>query len=296
MISNLDVSVIISTYSKRRLDDVRKCVTSLKNQTVKPMEIILVLDPVDDLVSFYEREMDDTIITAKSNGFGLSNARNKGIEVSSGDILAFIDDDAWADEKWLENLLKNFEGEEVWVVGGKIVPVFDKRRPKWLAEELDWIVGCTYRGIPEKRAEVRNPIGANMAFRREVFEVAGGFRAEVGRYGKKLLGSEETELCLRLKKVKPDAKIVYDPSALVYHRVPESRTKLSYALRRAYYEGYSKAILSRNYDLYTEFDYLRFLTKKVLERITKPKQYPEVLGILSVTLCVGLGNALGKIK
>jgi GT2 family glycosyltransferase len=63
--------------------------------------------------------------------------------------------------------------------------------------------------------------------------------------GEKLLGSEETEFCLRLKKLKPDAKIVFDPSAVVYHRVPKNRCSLGYALKRAYYEGYSKAILSR---------------------------------------------------
>ena len=87
---------------------------------------------------------------------------------------------------------------------GRIVPVFDRKRPRWLAEELDWIVGCTYKGMPETKAVVRNPIGANMAFRREVFDVAGKFRSEVGRYGKKLLGSEETELCMRLKKIKAE--------------------------------------------------------------------------------------------
>jgi len=290
------VSVIVSTYTKDRHSDVLQCLNSLFNQTRKPSEIILVLDPVDDLIEFYSGVVPDGVKIVASSGFGLSNARNTGIENSSGDFIAFIDDDAWADERWLENLLKNFGEEKVWVAGGKIVPVFDKGRPRWLAEELNWIVGCTYRGMPEKRAEVRNPIGANMAFRREVFEVAGKFRTEVGRYGKKLLGSEEAELCLRLKKLRPDAKIIYDPSAVVYHRAPESRAKLRYALKRAYYEGYSKAILGGEHELGEEKDYLNYLLIVAVPRKIKKMQILQALAILMTIFAVGLGNFVVKLR
>ncbi len=288
------ISVVISTYTEERLEDVKRCIRSLKNQTKKPDEIILVLDPIEDLIEFYSREIGNDVKIVKSDGFGLSNARNKGIKVAKGNIIAFIDDDAWADERWLENLLKNFENDKVWVVGGKIVPVFDEKRPKWLAEELDWIVGCTYKGMPIKRSEIRNPIGANMAFRREVFDVCGKFKTEIGRYGKKLIGGEETELCLRLKRLKPNVKIIYDPSAIVYHRVPKSRTKITYALRRAYYEGYSKAILSKEYELSTEIDYLKSLLKSTMSKVLNPNKLPEVLCTIFVILFTALGNVHGR--
>jgi len=280
----------VSTYTKERYSDVLRCLESLLYQSKKPEEVILVLDPVDDLIEFYSGVVPDKVKIVVSSGFGLSNARNTGIENARGDVIAFIDDDAWADERWLENLLKNFEDENVWVAGGKIVPVFDEGRPKWLPEELDWIVGCTYKGMPEGRAEVRNPIGANMAFRREVFEVVGMFRTEIGRYGRKLLGSEEMELCLRLKKLKPEVKVAYDPSAVVYHRVPGSRTRLKYALRRAYYEGYSKAILGKEYRLSTEKRYLVFLLKSVAKKFTNLAELPEAFGIFLTIISVALGT------
>lgn len=286
----MKVSVIVSTYTKDRRSDVLRCLNSLFNQTRKPDEVILVLDPVDDLIEFYSDLVPDEVRIAASSDFGLSNARNTGIDNARGNVIAFIDDDAWADERWMENLLKNFEDENVWVAGGRIIPVFDGGRPRWLSEELDWIVGCTYKGMPEERVEVRNPIGANMAFRREVFEVGGKFRREMGRYGKKLLGSEEAELCLRLKRMNPDVKIIYDPSAIVYHRVPESRAKLSYALRRAYYEGFSKAILSREHELSTEKSYLGFLFRSLPR-----KKLTEVLGILIVVFFVALGSIHGHL-
>jgi GT2 family glycosyltransferase len=287
------VSVIVSTYTKERYEEVRKCVESLKNQSVQPDEILLVLDPVDELIEFYKRKMDVKVV--RSKGFGLSEARNKGVEEAKGDIIAFIDDDAWADKRWVENLLKNFEEEEVWIAGGKVIPVFDKKRPKWLAEELDWIVGCTYKGMPELKSEIRNPIGANMAFRREVFEVVGFFREEIGRYGKKLLGSEETELCLRLKRIRPDVKIIYDPSAIVYHRVPENRVKLSYALKRAYYEGYSKVILSRQYKLETEKSYTVILLKELFRKMTIGR-FLECVGILLALFLTLLGWSWGRLN
>ena len=286
---------MISTYTKDRWRDVLRCVESLRNQTFKPHEVILVLDPIDELVEFYKDLLSDYIKVVKSEGFGLSKARNKGILESEGDIIAFIDDDAWADRFWLKRVIKNYLDENVYCVGGKIVPVFENGRPKWLSEELDWIVGCTYKGLPEKKSEVRNPIGANMSFRREAFKIAGLFKEEVGRFGKKLLSGEEAEFAMRLKKVMPNAKIIYDPSAIVYHRVPKNRTKIRYALKRAFYEGYSKAILAKEYSLNVESSYLKFLMYTLINKILKLK-FIEVFGIISVVAFVGLGNLIGRIR
>ncbi len=291
----MKVSVVISTYTKERCEDVSRCINSLLNQTVKPDEIILVLDPVKDLIEFYREYVPSEVKIVESSGFGLSNARNAGVMNARGDVIAFIDDDAWADRHWLERLIENYRDEKVWCVGGKIVPVFDGKRPKWLPEELDWIVGCSYRGMPETKSEVRNPIGANMSFRRRAFEVAGLFRTEVGRYGKKLLSGEEAEFAMRLKKMMPDAKIIYDPSAVVYHRVSKSRMKLRYAMRRAYYEGYSKAILAREYPLGVEYKYLSFLIRSTINKLLKLKLF-ELIGIIIVVACVMAGNVVGKIS
>jgi len=288
----MKTSVIISTYTIERFSDVIKCLNSIENQTQKPHEILLVLDPVDSLVEFYKENVKNAKIVVSEN-FGLSSARNRGIMESRGDIIAFIDDDAWAERDWIERMARNFEDENVFGVGGKIIPVFDSKRPRWLAEELDWIVGCTYKGM--KEGEIRNPIGANMAFRREAFEMAGFFRTEVGRYGKKLLGSEETEFCLRLKKSKPDAKIIFDPSAIVYHRVPKNRCRLGYALKRAYYEGYTKAILSREFDLGVEKEYMKGLIRSFLSNSLRFK-LSKSLGIAIVVFSVAIGFISSKIS
>jgi len=228
-----------------------------------------------------------------SEGFGLSNARNAGIKNSKGEVIAFIDDDAWADKYWLERISKNYDKSDVYGVGGKIIPVFS-RKPSWLSEELYWIVGCTYKGFANERVEIRNPIGANMSFRREAFEIAGLFKAEIGRYGKRLLGAEEMEFSIRLKKLKPEVKIVYDPSAIVYHEISLQRVRLKYALRRAYYEGFTKSRFDKDY-LKEEYKYLLQLFKSIPRKALKLR-FLELAGIVLVVGSVAFGNFIGKVK
>jgi len=93
-------SVIISTYTRERVNDVKRCIESLYNQTLKPYEVILVLDPDDELVKFYKKELSDLDVKiVKSDKYGLSSARNKGVEVAESDFIAFIDDDAYIYQK-----------------------------------------------------------------------------------------------------------------------------------------------------------------------------------------------------
>jgi hypothetical protein len=99
--------------------------------------------------------------------------------------------------------------------------------------------------MPETHAPVRNLIGCNMAFRKEAFAAAGGFR--IGRVGALSIGQEndETEFCIRLRAARPEAELWYEPAAAVRHRVPPNRATLTYFTRRCFSEGLSKAKLAR---------------------------------------------------
>jgi hypothetical protein len=86
-----------------------------------------------------------------------------------------------------------------------------------------------------------------MSFRREVFDLVGGFRSGIGRTAGKLpLGCEETEFCIRLRQKSPGALLVMEHRAMVYHFVPEKRCRFSYYLSRCYAEGLSKALVTAN--------------------------------------------------
>jgi glycosyltransferase involved in cell wall biosynthesis len=295
-----DVSVVISVFSIDRAKYVMECIDSVKKQSVIPKEIIVVLDPKKDLEDFYREKFVDVKIVVSSD-FGLSFARNVGVISSQHEIIAFIDDDAVADEKWLEMLIRNFDDSSVIGVGGRIQPLWDSGFPAWLPEELYWIIGCSYRGLPKAKAVIRNPIGANMAFRRPIIKEAGYFNTNVGRIGKKLLGHDDTELGIRVTEKFSGSKIVYEPEAIVYHHVPKTRSTLRYLIRRSFAEGFSKAYLSRNVSgdkspLDTEKQYLKMLILSVPSKFFKFKlgtSFVQLSTMLVSTLMVFLGYVKG---
>jgi len=286
---NNTVSVVISTYAIDRHGLVSKCIASLKEQTLPAHEILLVLEPDEKLLPHYQSEDAKGVKIVISGERGLSSARNAGVANSNGAIIAFIDDDAIAEEEWLENLMRDFDDPTVIGVGGAIIPMWEGNRPKWFPEELDWTVGCTYKGLPSVKAMVQNPLGCNMAFRRSAFERAGQFDTRVGRLGKVLLGSEEAEFARRLLSLSPKSRILHDPSLVVHHRVPGSRTTLSHVLLRSFYEGVSKSILQRsssfNTPLSVERYYLRdLLVVSIPERLRRINHLTSILQLSSILL------------
>ena len=283
----VSVTVIISTYTTKRLNDVVRCISSLENQTFPPTEVILVLDPNEKLMEFYKSRIPPNIGIVMSDEVGLSNARNTGVKNAQGTIVAFIDDDATADEEWLEKLIQNYEDPNVMGVGGLTRAVWKGERPRWFPEELDWIVGCSYKGLPKRASTIRNPLGCNMSFRKTVFERVGYFRSDIGRFGTELLANEETELSIRIHKKIPNSKIVYEPSALVYHNVDRSRENLKYVWARSFYEGVSKALVSsnsaRNSTLYTEDLYLKYLLGVAIpSRLSHAYRFENICQLLTL--------------
>ena len=299
----VSVSVVVSTFTTERLHDVARCISSLKKQTFPPDEVILVLDPCEKLVEFYKSRVPADVRVVVSDDVGLSHARNAGVKNARGEIVAFIDDDARAEKKWLENMIRNYEDPQVMGVGGFIAAVWEGKRPSWFPEELDWIVGCSYKGLPKRRSTIRNPIGCNMSFRKIVFENVGYFRSDIGRLGKKLLANEETELSIRVLRKIPNSKIIYEPSALVYHRVSEGRGRLKYVWTRSFYEGVSKALITFKSNplttLSTEDTYLRYLLEVAipsrLRRIYRFRNICQLLTLLLSMFAVFTGFLSGKL-
>ncbi len=175
---------------------------------------------------------------------GLSGARNAGISAATGEIVAFLDDDAAADPDWLERLVPVFGDAAVVSAGGSLSPDWLEPRPGWFPREFDWVIGCSYTGMPTVVADVRNAIGANMAFRREALESVDGFHSGIGRDRGLPMGCEETEVSIRLRQQRPGARIVYEPAAHVRHLVSPGRGTWNYFFTRCWAEGRSKALLT----------------------------------------------------
>jgi GT2 family glycosyltransferase len=235
------VSVVVCAHDDARFEWLTLAVESVASQRPAPHEVVVVIDHNSSLLERARARFSRARVVPNAEARGLSGARNTGIRNATGDVIAFLDDDAEARPGWLAGLVAAYDRPSVLGVGGSILPRWEVPAPSWFPDEYLWVVGCGYRGLPVRSAEVRNLIGCNMSFRRSVFEAVGGFRQSVGRGRGLPLGCEETELCIRAAGAIPGGTIVYDPVATVDHRVPASRGRISYFLVRCYSEGISKA-------------------------------------------------------
>jgi GT2 family glycosyltransferase len=265
------VSVVVCAYTTRRWDDLQASIESVRAQP-EADEVVLVVDHAPELLALARARWDDVVIVENAQRRGLSGARNTGVLEASGDVVAFLDDDAVAEPDWVRLLVEPFVDLDVVGVGGRAEPVWPAGGRRFYSDELLWVVGCSYAGLPEGDADVRNVLGCTMAFRRWDLVQAGGFDLDTGRVGRIPLGCEETQLCIRLRQDDPDARIVLRPAALVQHRVTPDRVTWSYLLRRGFFEGVSKAALSRELgredSLSTESHYLsRTLPGAVLREL-----------------------------
>ncbi|WP_055479729.1 glycosyltransferase family 2 protein [Sphaerimonospora mesophila] len=245
------ISVVICAYTEDRWDDIRAAVESVRAQRRQPYELILVVDHNPALHLRMKREYADAIVLENAHERGLSGGKNTGTEAATGDVVAFLDDDAVADPEWLAAFEADFADPAVVGVGGLTRPLWaGGGRPRWFPEEFDWTVGCTYRGMPVERAPIRNVMGGNAAFRREVVGAVGGFSTHIGRSvrggGSRPLGCEETEFCIRLTQRRPGSVLLFEPGAAIGHRVSAERARFAYFRSRCYAEGLSKAMVTRS--------------------------------------------------
>ncbi len=288
-------SVVVCAYTFDRLALTSTCVRAVLAQPERP-EVIVVTDHNDELGDELRRRFPGVTVIPNAQRRGLGGARNTGTGAASADLVAFVDDDAEPGPSWLAGLGTGFEDPLVVGVGGDAEPVWEGSSPAWFPDEYLWVVGCSYRGMA-RDGSVRNPLGCNMAFRRQVLVAVGGFDQMLGRIGNVPFGLEETELCVRLIKADPSARIVMVPGAAVRHHVPPGRQRPSYFLQRSFYEGVGKAQLSdlaSSAALSSERSYaLRVLPGAVLREIGGAIRLDQPLARLSTAAAIigGLGAA-----
>jgi GT2 family glycosyltransferase len=303
----LTISVVICAYTEERWQDLEAALDSLQHQTLQPEEILLVIDHHFGLYAHARDCFPSIRVIENREKRGLSGARNTGIAAAQGGVIAFLDEDAIAEQDWIERLHDGYADPMVMGVGGAIDALWQDARPSWFPEEFDWVVGCTYPGLPLDPAPVRNLIGCNMSFRREVFEAIGGFYSELGRIGALPLGCEETEFCIRTRQHWLSGVLLYEPRARVQHKVPTKRSRWLYFRRRCYAEGLSKAqvtgLVGSRDGLASERSYtMRTLPKGVLKGVRDSLRQRKLDGlsraaaILAGLVITTFGYLVGRIS
>jgi len=306
------VSIIVCTHNLDNYQNLIQTIESLLKQTYREIEIVIVVDGNHDLFQkVLPIYIDRSNIKILENEFSLGafGAGNVGVKVATGDIIAFIDDDAVADTKWLENLVKIYKERNAISVGGKVLPIWLSKQPDSFPEELYWLVGVTHSDFRSGLiSEVRNSYGVNMSFKKDVFDKIGYFNAKLGfaKGGASYLQGAEPEFALRMKQ-RFGKGVLYNPEAIVYHKIPASKTRFGKLIRRAFYQGYSKALMKRFGSLpgtlTTEKSYLRDLLFNYIPRhidgVFSSHCWREIkrLNLVgSVIISVGIGFLYGYAK
>ena len=241
------VSVIVCAYTLDRWSLILESLTSVARQELQPIEVILCIDHneilfdkcVAELPSFLKDAPWHVRVIQNRFETRLGGARTSASEVATGEILAFLDDDASASASWLRCLTMAYMDQNVVAVGGAPIAAYETARPKWIPYECNWIFGCAYRGLPEQRAPIDHMIGANMSVRREALLSWGGFHSD---------NHDDMDLSHRAVHAYGARAVLYEPSATVSHFVPKERLTWHYFWRRCFFVNKGKVRAFRDMD------------------------------------------------
>jgi glycosyltransferase involved in cell wall biosynthesis len=231
----VNISIILCTYN--RSQSLAKALDSVA-ASVLPSSItweVLVIDnnsndQTRDVVEDFRRRYPGRFRYLLETQQGKSFALNTGIRQVQSDVLAFVDDDAIVEPTWLQNLTAPLLGGEWAGSGGRILPDGAFSPPRWFApdERSMLAVLALFDLGPAAGQLTEPPFGTNMAYRKEIFEKYGGIRTDLGPCPGSEIRSEDTEFGRRL--LKAGELLRYEPSAVVYHEVPQHRLTKKYFL------------------------------------------------------------------
>lgn len=169
---------------------------------------------------------------------GLAHARNTGWKEARTPLVAFLDDDAEAECRWLSSAVRCFESLSpvpAWV-GGPVVLNWHGKRPVWMNLEMEEALGALDWGEAERWLEPHERlVGCNSCFHCDALQHVGGFDAGLGRMNDLLLSGEETQLQRRLES--RGYRLYYHPYVSMKHHVAPERLEPEYFYRRFFWGG-----------------------------------------------------------
>lgn len=310
---NPKISVVVTLYSLDQISYFEDCLAGLRNQSYENVEFCILPESEEVIGRVTEicAKIDDDriVIHPLESVSGLSEARNKGAERATGDIVAFLDVDAVPTPRWAEFIADPYERYDLFAVGGKAVPIWEERnkRPSWIPPEFDWLVGSNHNEFATEGEFVRNTYGCNISFRRDVFLELGGYDTDLGKSHGFNLQGEEPSLGIQLQ-LEYDTAVYYQPNALINHAVDTEQQQVRWLLERAFLQGVSKEVIDSKFrtsdtPLEEEDDYLKFVLltafpRHLTQSVTRdsPEKLLTAVMILMYTFCVGTGFLYSKIR
>lgn len=227
-----DVTAILTTHTAERWPHLERAAESLQGTGVDVLGVFE--DPT--LAERFD-ETYGAVIVSESIA-GLADARNIGGEAANGDYYAFLDDDIVVLNGWARAMRDAFDAGAI-AAGGPAYPDWPDGRPGFLPERFDWLVGCG--PYYDRQREVRNTYGCNLAVAADAFHAVGGFDTALGKRGD--LRQGEDAMLGRALQQRFGEGVTYRPDMAVRHTVFEDQVQIDHLLRRAYWQGRSKALM-----------------------------------------------------
>ena len=263
------VSAVICSYNRARF--VVKAVESIFGQGYDSSQLeVIVVDnnstdnTVELLEAFKTSHPQLNFSYYVEHQQGVAFTRNRCAREAQGEIIAYLDDDSEAQPNWLNTIVPFFDAHpDVYSVGGLITPRFLTGIPDWYSRYFNGLVGSFDQGPAVKQLTgERYPCGANMAFRKEVFEKVGYFNTLLGRSGKGLLANEEKDIYKRI--LAAGYKVYYLPTMSVLHAVEANKFDKNYVHRhsmgigggeRLRLKGQNKALFIKLLEYFAKWGY-----------------------------------------
>ena len=239
---SLTFSIGIQTYNRSEyLGRTLGSLLGLVGSTEAEYEIVVVdnncTDNTSEIVNSLMPKFNGRLRFVSEEKQGLSYCRNRIIQESSAEIIAYIDDDVKVDPQWLVALTKAYSRwSDAAAVGGKSYLIFEHQRPTWLGRaEAEKLSELDLGDKPILLGKDQSLFGLNMSFKREIVQKVGWHRTDLDRIGKRLISGGEVDFINRIKSA--GEKGYYDPDILVGHYVPKERMSKTWFLERIFWEG-----------------------------------------------------------
>ena len=301
------VSVVICGYTLDRTEVLIAAIDSVLAQTYRPLDVVIVIDgnPIlHDRIRQMYGENSSVRIDLVAENRGISYSRTRGAELATGEVVAFIDDDAVAEPSWIAEHVRVYEQTDAVATAGPVLPVWVDTEPAFFPAEFAWLVGCTEPGFAADSEEIRNGYGSNVSYKREVFLDVGGYDVHTGRKGDRHVQAHEAPVGIQIREAYKQG-VLFVEDAVVHHTLFDYRGKFRWLLFRSFWQGYSKRVMEQLYPGAQSVE-TAFLTdlfgralpskakRTIVERSTVPAK--EAIAIVFFTGAVGLGYFYGVMK
>ena len=177
---------------------------------------------------------------------GQCAARNRGLQLVSGDLVGFLDDDEQVDRRWFATVRELFEDAEIDFISGPYKPAWTVEPPAWLPRAYPAVIGWVEAGdqvLTYGKNYDGIMMGGNGVVRRALVDAVGPFNTALGRIGRQLTAGEDADYYQRL--LAAGARGLYVPRLIIYHHIPKERVTKGYHRRWCFYRGISLAQIDR---------------------------------------------------